>query len=157
MCTDIANINNTLKKSFEYSICRKGILIYGILVFAIIALFAWVSVVTQYARFMLVCVPSCIIYIPFVVYQVYKMRLITKAPEHCVFCETKLTNPQPGMNASLSFFVTIRVSRRTIVLQTRSIGTMRGMIKPHLSELNNRCALVSYNQLTKQLVVIKLL
>lgn len=87
------------------------------------------------------------------------MRKIIKDFGNCIISETMLSNPQPGFNAVVYFTVKIKDEEKDIWFETytNAIGTTRGIIRPHFSELNNKRVRVAYNKATNKVVVLKIL
>jgi hypothetical protein len=151
-------VKNMLKNSLEYSIYKNEIIVYGVMIFAAFIVFGVIAILTQIIQVLLVVFPLLLIYVPSLINNVRKMSLIMKFPEHCLICETILSNPQPTFSASIYFTVKIKDSDNMPMEQeTNAIGTTRGLLKPHFSELVEKKALVSYNELTQEVVVIRLI
>lgn len=148
---------DTLKKSFEYSLYKTDIIVYGIFVSILIAFLIYCSVATHYLRFMLISLPSLFAYTPYLTNRLFKMRSITRSAGRCIVRETVLQKPTPGFNASLSFFVKFKHEGRMVVSQTNPIGTTRGLLRPHLSELDDRHVRIAYDTVERQVIILELL
>lgn len=153
------NLNDTkklLKSSVDYTICKNGLILYGVLL--LFASFLWVGIalLTQSARFLWGLLPLFLLYLLYACRQIIKMADILKAPEQCLISESVLTNPQPCFSATVCFTVTVRNAQNQLLeLESGAIGRTRGSLRQHFSDLNNKRVLVSYNPLTGQVVVLK--
>ena len=78
--------------------------------------------------------------------------------EDILFCESILTDPQAGFNATNYFTVMIEdTNGKRFKAYTNAIAVSRGMVKPHYTKLNNKRALIAYNRVTEQVIVVKIL
>ena len=158
MNAEVQEVKTMLKNSLEYSIYKNEIIIYGVMIFAAFIVFGLIAITTQIIQILLMIFPLLLIYVPSLISNVRKMSLIMKFPEHCLIRETILSNPQPTFSASIYFTVKIKDSNNIPMEQnTSAIGTTRGLLRPHFSELVEKKALISYNELTQAVVVIRLI
>lgn len=147
-----------LKKSIDYTIYKHSILLYGIVVLVLIVVFTLVSILTESVLFLVVPALLLIFYIPFACGNIMRMANITRKNNDWIICESVLSNPQPSFNATIYFTLKIKDSNNDCVeLTTKAIGSTRGIVRPHFSDLNNRKVLVACNLLTDDVVVLKLL
>lgn len=147
-----------LKKSIDYTVCKRGIVVYGIIVSAVIVIFALISILTKNALFLLVPALLLILYTPFACSSIARMISIIGKSDDFIICESVLSNPQPGFNATIYFTVKVKDSNNdSVELTTMAIGSTRGIVRPHFSELNDKKVLVAHNLRTDDIVVLKLL
>lgn len=147
-----------MRTSLDYIIYKNEIKIYGIIGISIALILILISLVIKSWLFMLALIPFMVMYIPMTIMKLIRMAKITKNCEDILLCESVLTNPRPSFNSTNYFSVVIKDSSgKTFKAQTDSIGTSRGLIKPHYTELNNKKVLIAYNNITKQVIVVKLL
>ena len=148
-----------LRTSLDYTVCKRELIGCGLLLAVLACFLTLISLLVQSFRLLLLLIPVAAFCVPLAIIQLCRMSAITKNCDEVVFCETVLTDPQPHFNATICFKVTVQTDDGSVFSAETApfIAAMRGMLKPHFSELNNKKALVAYKAETEQVIVIKTL
>lgn len=149
MCT-----RELLKRSADMQYYKGQIAILSVVAGIMIVCMLLVSVAVQDFRIMWVSLAPLAVWAPFIIYYISKIRGIFKDIDHYQMTEVVLNEAHAGMARTLYFTVQLENGMR---LDTNSVFMIGGLLAPRFDDYSNKRVQIAYNQITAEIVVLKLL
>ena len=142
-------IKKMLRHSADVQFYIGNMIVMGAMVAIFTLLAAVCAISTGDTVFWLVTLPSFLIGLPVLAWDIFNVCCIFKNVEDYRFFEATLTHAQSTWGRRMYFIVNVEGRE----LETRAIFHAYGLLGPQFNEYSNATALIGYNNKTEEVVI----
>ena len=148
---DAKEMLRLLRRSADVAYYKGQMILLGTVTVIFALLAAICAIATGSPVFWVVLLPSAVICVPLILWGIYHLCHIFKNVERYRFFEETMAHPQSAWGRSMYFV--IQLEGRTV--ETRAIFHAYGLLAPQFNDYIDQKALIGYNDVTEELVVIR--